>query len=443
MRFFNSILALVLVIGGIPASHAAWQQDSSGTEPKTEPDVKFFVEDDARIIHRRDGERPNSEFGWVARVIGDIDSDGVLDFVATAPSFDGGKGKIYVYSGKTAQLAFAVTGLRGERLGNGAAGAGDVDNDGLPDVIAGAPSGSRAYVYSGRDGQPLLELSGSGPRDQFGYKVAGAGDVDGDGHADVAVTALAGKGRQRGSGNCTVWSGQTGKRLFQIDGEKKGDKFGSAVCAITCDDQILLAIGAQDAGRGKGGKVYVYRIQNARPELAFEITGGQNSVNLGQMFLSFPGDTDRDGVPDVYVSDFSDTTGGRGAGRIAVHSGADGKELFSVAGKQLGEGFGTSPSEAGDVNGDGVGDLVVGAWQNRAGARSGGRVTLHDGTDGRQLDSWTSAIAGETLGFDAVGIGDVDGDGQIDFLLTSAWATIGGPKTGRVWIVAGKDYGNE
>ena len=124
-----------------------------------------------------------------------------------------------------------------------------------------------------------------------------------------------------------------------------------------------------------------------------------------------------------------------------VHSGADGRELLSISGWVAGEGLGTSPSNAGDVDGDGIGDLVVGAWQNREGTKSGGKVYLYRAAGkGTLLRSWTCRQAGDTFGFDACGIGDVDGDGWIDYLLTSAWSNQRGQKTGRVFIVAGDDF---
>jgi tetratricopeptide (TPR) repeat protein len=403
---------------------------------------RLFVED-TRIIHRINGENAGDEFGWVARVIGDVDQDGAFDFVATAPSYGKGNGKIYVYSGKSGKLLFDVTGKHAERLGNGASGAGDVNQDGIPDAICGAPNGPNggaAYVYSGNGGTILHQLTLGKAGAKFGYKVGSLGDIDDDGHDEVAVTALTGDGDQPGSGAAFVFSGKTGKPLFELNGERSGDKFGSAIAGYNQNGQIFLAVGAQDAGANRGGCVYVYRIKDSAPTIAFKINGDQNSVDLGQMFLSFPGDSDQDGTVDVYASDFSDSTAANGAGKIVVHSGATGKQLYAITGVEAGEGFGTSPSDARDVNGDGIGDLVVGAWQHRSGAPSGGKVTLFDGANGKELDAWTCAVQGDTFGFDAVGIGDVDGDHQVDFLLTSAWANIRGPKTGRVFVIAGDKY---
>jgi hypothetical protein len=83
---------------------------------------------------------------------------------------------------------------------------------------------------------------------------------------------------------------------------------------------------------------------------------------------------------------------------------------------------------------------VIGAWQNPEGAPSGGRVYLISGASRAVLTTWTCRQAGDTFGFDATGLGDVDGDGRIDYLLTSGWSPANGAKTGRVFIVAGPEF---
>ena len=429
----NFIFSFLLLASLLTLPRSVYSQEQK------QPDNNDVFVENAEIIHQWCGEKPNSEFGWVARVVGDLDGDKVSDFVTTAPSYENNRGKIYVYSSKSGKLLFEKTGKPGERLGNGAATAGDVNLDGTPDVIVGAPYRSAAYVYSGLDGKLLLELSSGEKNDKFGYKVCSVFDLNGDGHDDVCVSATEGKRSDDPTGLCYVYSGKTGELMFKLRGERGGDKFGSAVCATRHGHDVLLAIGAQDADDNKRGKVYVYRITKTKPELAFEVSGDTNSVNLGIMFVSFPGDINQDGVPDVYASDFSDNSGAPGAGKVVVCSGVDGKKLLEIKGKQRGEGFGTSPSEAGDVNGDGIGDLVIGAWQNLAGAKSGGRVTLHDGKNGKLLQQWTCKVPNETFGFDCCGIGDVNDDGNIDFLITGAWSKVNGTKSGRVFIVAGKN----
>ena len=397
----------------------------------------LFVEP-VRILQTFSGEHPGDEFGWVARRVGDLDADSIEDFVTTAPGYRQHAGKLYAFSSRSGKLLFHRVGEPGQRYGNGAAGAGDVNADGVPDVIVGGPQAGLglAEVLSGADGSVLHRWQGETTGAQFGYKVGPLGDVDGDGCGDVVVTALVGAG----SGECHGFSGQTGQPLFSLTGENLGDKFGSAVCGYSVGEHSLLAVGAQDAGPERRGAVYLYRFENQRPVMVFRFLSDATGTDLGQMFLSFPGDVNRDGTPDLYCSDFNSSRGAPGAGRVWVLSGTDGAILVDVAGTQPGEGLGTSPSDAGDLNGDGIGDLAVGAWQNREGAISGGKVYLFSGADGQALGSWTCRQHGDTFGFDSVGLSDVDGDGNNDLLITSAWSPTNGPKTGRVFILAGQDW---
>ena len=409
--------------------------------PRQLPDDELFLEP-TRIIHQFVGEASGDQFGWTARRVGDWDGDGVVDFVSTAPTHNQGAGKVYVYSSKTGELLLEKSGAAGEQFGNSASGCGDVNGDGVPDLAVGAPNQKQpgnAYVFSGVDGKQLLHISGASPGDRFGVEVSELGDIDGDGCGDFLVGSDAGNGKQARSGLAIAYSGKTGQKLFELEGEQSGDNFGNAAaCQPNGDGSFTLAIGAQNAGPNDRGRVYLYRIEGGTPRSTATIEGDDNSVNLGQMFISFPGDVNGDGVHDVYASDFSDKSSAPGGGKIYVCDATNGQPLLTLTGKQPGEGLGTSPSDAGDVNGDGVGDLVIGAWQNREGAPSGGKVYLYDGRTGDLIRTWTCRQAGDTLGFDACGIGDVDGDGKIDFLLTSAWSNIRGPKTGRVFILAGE-----
>ena len=127
---------------------------------------------------------------------------------------------------------------------------------------------------------------------------------------------------------------------------------------------------------------------------------------------------------------------GTSTSRRSVHSGKSGRRLLTLTGETAGEGFGIGPATAGDVNGDGRADLIVGAWQYAGAAVSGGRATLYSGKDGRAMKTWTCKVPGDTFGFDAVGMGDVDRDGTLDLLITSAWSGIHGYHSGRVFLIS-------
>jgi Tetratricopeptide repeat/FG-GAP repeat/FG-GAP-like repeat len=395
-----------------------------------------FVEP-VKIVREWDGEAAGDQFGWIARSIGDVDGDGVPDVVTSAPTSNAGgdkAGRVYVYSTKTGRLLWTADGQAGDQLGTGVEGAGDTNRDGVPDVIAGSPYGGYAKVYSGRDGRVLLTLTGEHKTDAFGQHTAGIGDVNHDGYADVMVGAPANAANGKGAGRAYVYSGRDGTRLFTLTGERAGDQFGAAVGGATTGPTTLIMVGAPGAGPTRHGRTYVYGGLTRTPKFVIDADATGNA--LGGMFVSAPGDVDGDGVPDVYASDWSNAAKGPSTGRVYVRSGKDGHPIFTLTGETAGEGFGSSPSVAGDVNHDGHADFIVGAWQYAGAAISGGRAYLYSGKDGQLLRTYTCRTPGDTFGFDAVAMGDVDGDGTSDFLITSAWSGIHGFHSGRMFIIS-------
>ncbi|MCB9897189.1 MAG: FG-GAP repeat protein [Planctomycetes bacterium] len=406
-----------------------------------------FVEQ-PRVLYELDGEAAGDQFGWIGRNVGDLDRDGVDDFVATAVSktIDGvpNSGRIYAYSSRSGALLFTADGGPGEQFGDIVASLGDVDGDRVPDLLVGAPGSppgaGHAYVLSGADGSRLRTLAAGESGDGYGTKGCGMPDLDGDGVGEIAVGAPTSSAAGAGAGRVYVHSGKTGALLQTLDGEP-GASFGVALASCTDAGHEMLVVGAGSAGPRGTGKVYVERVVDGELVPHFSFEGGATARQLGQYFVSVLGDVDGDGVPDVFGSDFNDGAKGTHTGKVYVHSGRTGERLLELTGAAAGAGFGTSVSDVGDCDGDGHADLLVGSWRNSEGAPVGGKVTLFSGLDGSVLATYTCREPGDTFGFDATGLGDVDGDGARDFLCTSGWSAVHGTRTGRVFVIAGPVFG--
>ena len=425
-------------LAGNPAIAALTTDPRYASLLPTADDFKNPFVEPTKILQEISGEAANDQFGWIARVIGDVDGDRVTDFVTSAPSNGAGganAGRVYVYSSKRGTLVWKADGQAGDRFGSGIEAAGDVNGDGAGDVIASAPFGGYAKVLSGRDGALVHTLRGETPAEAFGMHVSGMADIDGDRVPDLIVGA---PGNPRAPGEFTgrayIFSGKTGALLHTLKGERSGDLFGSAVTGATRPGKSLFVVGAPAAGPQRTGRAYIYTKPDARP--AFVVESDETGAALAAMFVSVPGDLDADGVDDVFISDWSNTAKGPSTGRVYVHSGASGRRLFALTGENPGDGLGTSQSTAGDVDGDGTPDLIVGAWQFGGAAVGGGTSYLYSGKTGAVLKTYTCRTPGDAFGFDAVGMGDIDGDGTVDLLITSAWSAVKGFHSGRVFIIS-------
>jgi hypothetical protein len=386
------------------------------------------------------GDSPGERFGWAVSQLRDIDGDGVAEAVIGAPRHPGADGTITghtdVRSGRTGRLIYRFTGAPEDRHGYAMADAGDVNRDGVTDILVGAtgegalactevPRAGRAYVYSGRDGRQLLRVEGEAAGDQFGAAVGAAGDVDGDGRADLLVGAPCHDGPAGvDAGRAYVVSGRTGSVLRTMDGEQAGDGYGWGAAGlgdVTGDGRADHIVGAKDAGPADRGQAYVYSGRSGR--LVRVLAGDERSAEFGWFFVATAGDVDRDGRPDIYVGDFcaEDDSGvcNTPLGQAYVFSGRTFARLHLFRGEQPGDGAGPGRS-AGDVDRDGRADVVVGLYASNTGAELSGRVIVYSGRTGRKLFDHTSTTPRELLGYDAVGLGDVDSDGRVDLLVSAA-----------------------
>jgi len=431
----RSRLFLLLPLAGLALAfllHTLPAQTVGGTE-----DVAF----------RFDGQAVFDELGYSVAHVGDVNGDGVPDLFVGAPQADPNglseAGSATLFSGATgAQLRRWDGSAAFDWLGFSVAGAGDVDGDGVPDVIVGAPFANRngltsagsAFVFSGATGAQLFRFDGSAVEDFLGTSVAGAGDVDGDGVPDLIVGApFADPNGISDAGSVFVFSGAAGVQLFRFDGQAAVDELGFSVAGagdVNGDGRADLIAGARLAdpnGLGDAGSAFVF--SGATGTQLFRRDGLAAGDQLGQS-VAAAGDVDGDGRPDwIAGAPLADPSGFVNAGSAFVFSGATGAQLLRLDGQAAGDQSGQSVAGGGDFNGDGRADLIVGApLADPNGRMNSGSARVFSGAAGVQLFSLDGMQEQVGLGHSVAAAGDVDGDGRADLI-------VGAPFT--VDVVAG------
>jgi hypothetical protein len=203
-----------------------------------------------------------------------------------------------------------------------------------------------------------------------------------------------------------------------FDGPSINASLGAGVASagdLNHDGVVDIIVGAPVALSAPRGRAYVYSGADGSLLLPALQPDQFGISTFGQFFVADAGDVNADGTEDLYVGAYDATSG---AGRAFVYSGANGA-LLRVFGGAPSAGMGPGRG-AGDVNRDGHADLVVGSYTSNEGASGGGKIEVFSGLDGSRLRSITSTTAGENLGFDAVGLGDVNGDCALDLLCSAA-----------------------
>jgi hypothetical protein len=283
--------------------------------------ARLYSGKDLSILWSADGDASDDGFGYAVANCGDVDQDGVHDWVVGAygAMFAGARvGFIRVFSGSTGSVIYTVYGADANAaFGYAVSGAGDVDGDGFDDVLVGSPDsrtssfGGRARVYSGRTATLILdELNNYPDARRFGWSVSWAGDLDLDGFDDVMVGTLDYQADScpSGKGFACAYSGQTGATLYQYQGDADNDVFGISVhgCGdVNRDGWPDFIIGAPAIPNTPIlgchiGPSYA-RLYSGRTGIPlYNFTGGGPNYDFGYA-VSDVGDVNLDGFPDVAV----------------------------------------------------------------------------------------------------------------------------------------------
>ncbi|MDR6808331.1 hypothetical protein J2Y45_005319 [Dyadobacter sp. BE34] len=392
--------------------------------------------------------KAGAKMGFSVASAGDVNADGYDDVVVGAPYYDAGEpseGAAFVYYGSVDGLVTNVYNLLQKNqadsyFGGSVAGAGDVNGDGYDDILVGAKEYTNGHSNEGvvffypgsasgidQNAAPFICEANKADSD-YGFSVAGAGDINRDGYADIIIgaptyiaqgIAFVYFGGNIGPGNQVGLTGYFNSHFGEAvssAGDVNGDGY---------NDVIVGAWGAAIGEQGEGAAYIYHGASSFDATYDKRLEGNQIDANFGFSVAS-AGDVNADGYSDVIIGARYYDNGESNEGVAKVYYGTIGGINDVTPAPTLLEPnvvnayFGSSVSCAGDVNGDGYSDVIVGAYNVNNGHIQEGKIFVYHGSPSgtKQASSFSneSNIAGTFLGKAVSGAGDVNGDGYSDVL---------------------------
>lgn len=396
-----------------------------------------------------------AQFGYSVTGAGDLNGDGFNDIAVGAPHYDNGSGEegaVFIFYGSLSGVPPVATqkldiGQVDAGYGSSVSAAGDVNGDGYGDLIVGAPyydgsvtdNGAAVIYHGGPAGVSIIWnklLEGTQTNQFFGFSVAGAGDVNGDGIRDVIIGAPTYD--KLGATNCGAAFVHTGSTLgvtnffTKLEGTQAEAQLGFSVASAGdvngdgYNDVVAGAVKQSNGEAGEGAAFVYYGDNDGIDNQKWDMFESNDAGAMMGFSVSSAGDVNADGFSDIVVGAplFHNKPGASEGAAFIFYGSSQGSQTVGnlrLKGLQHEAHFGAAVSGAGDVNGDGYSDVVVGAPDHDNGKNNEGAAFLFDGTP-VGLSPTTPAIvesdfADARMGVSVSGAGDINGDGYSDVVI--------------------------